>query len=145
MQIKHHIATVILACALSDLGLVVGISRGVHSSIHRLETVIDQWLLSCDLLLSTDATYLREGAQLQANEAIALLATVSTFRLASDSTHDIEALTQSVKFIDASVGDAASLVGPDRRRQINDLVIEDSLHPQHPVPELRGWFSSRFH
>ena len=162
MQIKHHIATVILACALSGLGLVVGISRGVHSlehdaielgrdsvahhSIHRLETVIDQWLLLCDLLLSTDATYLREGAQLQANEAIALLATVSTFRLASDSTHDIETLTQSVELIDAWVGDAASLVGPDRRRQINDLVIlvdEESAELVSQLATLSSDMSTR--
>ena len=162
MQIKHHIATVILACALSGLGLVVGISRGVHSlehdaielgrdsvahrSIHRLETVIDQWLLLCDLLLSTDATYLREGAQLQANEAIALLATVSTFRLASDSTHAIEALTQSVELIDAWVGDAASLVGPDRRRQINDLVIlvdEESAELVSQLATLSSDMSTR--
>ncbi len=139
MRIKHHIAIVILTCSVGGLGLAMGISEGRRSiefdavelgpdsvtieNVSRLETQIGQWLLSCDLLLQTDSTYLLEGAQLQSDEAVTLLTKASDSRLATESIASIETLIDSIRRINTWVAEAAFASGPGRRRQLDDVVV----------------------
>jgi signal transduction histidine kinase len=138
VRIKYHIASIILICSTGGLALAIGlasalggIERDVRElgpdslalqNVSRLETLVGQWLLSCDLVLGGDATYLAEGARLQADEAAAVIADIGSSRLAAAEGDRLAALTRHVQQVQAWVAEAAFGTGPDRPRRLERYV-----------------------
>ena len=155
MRIQFHIALVIVICALGGLGLSLGLTaayRGLDNDVRelgpdsmalqtvsRIETLIGQWLLSSDLVLSGGDTYLQEGAQQQADEAVSLIGELSPMRLAAGYQERIDGLRTHILRVQGWVNEAAFASGPDlgiRLKTYIDLVDQDSTELVSEIADL---------
>jgi signal transduction histidine kinase len=152
MRIKSHIASIILICSLGGLALAAGlaaalgrIERDVRElgpdslalqNVARLETVIGQWLVSCDLVLGGGATYLEQGASQQAEEALEVINELSQSRLATTESHRLTVLAGLVTRARASVTAAAFDTGPGRAGRLAAYVESVDLDTAAIVREI---------
>lgn len=153
MRIKYHVGSVILICSLGGLALALGLARlqrGIENEVRelgpdslavqsagRLQTLVGQWLLSCDLVLSgTGGTYLLEGSTQQAGEAVALIHDLQRFRLAAGEVSRLEVMNARIRRVDHLVAEAARTSGPDRLRRLNRYSAEVDAETEPLVADV---------
>jgi len=155
MRIKYHIAVVILGCSGWGLGFAISLATAfgaIESDIRdlgpdsvaidnvaRLETLLGQWLLSCDLVLNGGETYLLEGAHAQSEELLAVLDGLSASRLTSDNQHDVSTIKSRIRLIQDWVFDAAMVSGPGRPTRVNDLITKVDRDSSLLIEEVFGF------
>jgi signal transduction histidine kinase len=148
VRTKLHIATVILICSLGGLALALGLARALGDieedvrelgpdsvalkNVSHLQTLMGQWLLSCDLVLSgAGGTYLHEGARQQADEAATLLEDLAHLRLGATEAARLGAIERRIRRVEQLVHEAAFTSGPDLQGQLDHYV---ELVDQESVP-----------
>ena len=130
MRIGHHIAVVVLVCSLGGLGLSIGLGIAYRSleqdwrrsgrdslalrDIEHLETLIGQWLVSCDLVVSSGETYLAAGAARQSNNIKNVLSRLGDATIMSEERGSLADISGAVNEVARAVAKAAKVFGPER-------------------------------
>ena len=152
MRIKTHIAAVILTCSLGGLALASGLAVALSSleynvrelgpdsvalrSASHLETLVGQWLLSCDLVLGGDASHLEAGADRQGAEIQNVLLELGQSRLAASERARLLEIAGRVRQVQLWVAEAAFDSGPRRLERLRQYVEDVDCESTAVVIEL---------
>ena len=140
MRFKYHTGVVLAICSVTGVGLglslVVGYqnveqriqqvgpnSVALHSTA-QLRTLLGHWLLSTDLVLQGDESYMVNAALRQANDLQTLLDTVRAAPLAADQTEGLRDIEHDIHQLRKLVEDSRALRGPDRGKRLAEMARE---------------------
>ena len=134
MNIKMHTGRLVAVCTIT--GLVIGSSLVAgYRSIDRqanelgrdsialeeadsLEADIGQYLVTADLVLQKDASYLQDGTIRQSNNVRQLVRKLSDAPLAGDKSEDIAFISEQIGRVQNLIDESATFVGDDRQERL---------------------------
>ncbi len=140
MRVGHHVLLLVVVCSFGGLALATGLIRGYHDidkeqrllgessltlkDVDRLNEQISQWLLTCDMVLGSNVTYLVSSASDQANQVQRTIDELLKDPLTRPMRGDLGRVGKSVAQAQALAMKGASVSGENRNAEVGAIFDE---------------------